>query len=1299
MPLPDLIAQRHIRLLTFTGILAGGTICLPAIPALAAVGAMAASVAGGVVANDIIAHHLNCLSVRLRRSNDTLANQNIAQAAGLAVGLLIQSVAESGKYGKDSGKIKQLAHQAAKNWTGLLEANRNGEFDSLDALQEEEITSLFAKTGTDFFEQRVLSLEDWQIILREGLCLAANIDLSDSILFELAETLQQGFPKALREVLKADFEEGGKAFAGMSLSLLGEILAILKESPATGENTAIRAGIEQLEARQQQLQQDNAAGFRELAQEIQGLRGDVKAVHQDVGEVKDEVQAGFAKVTEQNEQILGFLAQNQPVVREISFFLDTNLPAVENWQGRENDLATVNHWLDDENTKLGVIVGIGGMGKSTLAAKVFRERTDFEDRLWLDLSQRPSYSIVARGMLQHFGKLSAQELEKIAETRLTPVVINCLQQKRFLLVLDNLESVLQDEAYRDFLQQWVGECHHTEILVTTQESPQIDQAKPTELPLRGLSNEAGGQLLSKLGIQGEKAALEAYSEQVQGHPLTLKLVAGLLNAEKGDTAHIRDVEEVGIADVAALMNRLEGYHRREKVQLVAVLSASFRRLEKKLQTVLLALVVLRGGFDVDVAKAISGKEVTKRELRQLERRGLIVATDSGCYEFQPFIAAYLRFSEGDLTKSHRRAIEFYQSRYKPRENWETVADVREYLEVFHHRCELGEYEAAFYTIRNDNNVGDVDNFLSFYGNHQLLVELYQQLINNFPDQQDGRYVSSLVSLGNNSLNLGNIQYAIVSFEKALNISDKNGRQSHIVTSLIGLGNANYALGEYFQASSFYYRSLNMLQNDSNTQAIILNNLGNVSKSQGNYEQAYIDYKKALNVVQENTTNNKLKIDIIYNLGNIFYCKSDNLEAILWYKKAVKVAAKLKNKRGHADCLNYLGDSYTVLGQIQKAIRHHNCALKIAIEIQERRIEANSYIGLGNAYRSISKYEESLYFHEKSYNLFKRLFIIQGEANSLGNLGNAYYSLGRYQNAITYHQQSLTINQEIGDKRGEANSLIGLGNAYHAIGSYEDVITFSEQSLTIAREISYKGGEMDSLIGLGNAYNALGRYEDAIAFHEQSLTIAREIGDRQGEAASLGNLGNAYYSLGRYQEAIAFYEQQLTIAREIGNRQGEAISLGGLGNAYDSLGRYQDAIASHEQSLTIKREIGDRRGEAHSLIGLGSAYYSLGRYQEAIVFYQKCLTIAETIHSPHIQAHIWFNLGKTLSKLNRIDDALGAYRNARQLYQNIQLSHEVEECNTAIQTLETPPPAPPQTFWQKIRQFYRNVVLFLRNLIS
>ena len=55
-------------------------------------------------------------------------------------------------------------------------------------------------------------------------------------------------------------------------------------------------------------------------------------------------------------------------------------------------------------------------------------------------------------------------------------------------------------------------------------------------------------------------------------------MAGLLNDEIGSGAKISDLASLGVVDVAQLMTRLQGIHRRELVQLVAVLDASFNRL-------------------------------------------------------------------------------------------------------------------------------------------------------------------------------------------------------------------------------------------------------------------------------------------------------------------------------------------------------------------------------------------------------------------------------------------------------------------------------------------------------------------------------------------------------------------------------------------------------------------------------------------------------------------------------------------------------------------------------------------------
>jgi tetratricopeptide (TPR) repeat protein len=1068
--------------MTSGGVLLGGT-ALGGI-----VGSASASVAAGIFANDVVPEYLHRIPSRLEGSREQLSNHDLTQAVGLAIGLVIKSIAEAGTYPNSTKDLKTLAENSVKVWQEVARELQNLEADQFESLQEEENTSLFLP---DSRPQTVLTVEDWRELLQKSLCPKANVTLRNNVLQEVATQLHQKFAAALREVIKADFESGGKAFAGLVLDFSRLMMERL-ETLGDGENG--QALIAQLQTFQEELKADQAGRLQALAEEIDSgfnavlqelgvtqekiteiqdwLQQELEEIREYLKQIKeglDEVKEQNVQIQEQNvqiqdtvdevqdtvdevkEHIIGFLEpQQKPKVQAVSYRLDTNPPRVTHWQGRENDLATVNRWLEDENTKLGVIHGIAGMGKSTLAAKVFQERTDFEEKLWLDLGQRPNYSTVATGILQQLGKLSSEELQQIEETRLTQVAINCLGQHRFLLVLDNLESVLQDAGYQEFLQQWVGKCHQTEILVTTQEVPPLSQVKPTELPLGGLSPEEGQQLLQALGISGTEEALQAFADKVSGHPLTLTLVAGLLNQEMGEEATIDDLAKLGLADVEELLANLEGYHRDEIVQLVAVLEASFNRLSEKLKQVLFSLVVLRQGFDAEVASAMSGEEVTRKEMRGLAKRGLLEEETKGVYQFQPFIGEYLRYQAGDLTKLHRQAIEFYQTRYQPRETWETVADVQGYLEVFYHWCQLGKYETAFDVIRKGDQVNE---FLTLRGNYQIKVELYQQLVEGLPDQKDWRYTTSLTSLGNAYYFLGRYQDAIAFQKQSLAIKRKIGDRREEATSLIGLGNA--------------YRSL------------------------GHYE-----------------------------------------DAIAFHEQALAIKRDIGDRGGEATSLIGLGNAYKSLGRYEEAIAVYEQALAIFREIGDRGGEAGSLVNLGNAYKSLGRYEEAIAFYEQPLAICRDIGDRGKEATSLGNLGAAYDSLGRYEEAIAFHEQALAIKRDIGDRGGEANSLNNLGNAYKSLGRYEEAIAFHEQSLAITRDIGDRGGEATSLNGLGNAYQYLGRYEEAIAFHEQSLAITRDIGDRGGEANSLFNLGLSYQKVGRIKEGFAAYQQAVVIYQEL-----------------------------------------------------------------------------------------------------------------------------------------------------------------------
>jgi tetratricopeptide (TPR) repeat protein len=489
-----------------------------------------------------------------------------------------------------------------------------------------------------------------------------------------------------------------------------------------------------------------------------------------------------------------------------------------------------------------------------------------------------------------------------------------------LLVLDNLESVLQDAGYQDFLQQWVGKCHQTEILVTTQQVPPLSQVKPTELPLGGLSPEEGQQLLQALGISGTEEALQAFADKVSGHPLTLTLVAGLLNQEMGEEATIDDLEELGLADVRELLAKLKGYHRQEIVQLVAVLEASFNRLSEKLKQVLFSLVVLRQGFDAEVASAMFGEKVTRKEMQGLAKRGLLEEETKGVYQFQPFIGEYLRYQAGDLTPRHQQAIEFYQTRYQPRETWQTVADVQAYLEVFYHRCQLGEYETAFDVIWEGEEGDQVDDFLTLRGNYQIRVELYQQLVEGLTDQQDWRYPASLTSLGNAYQSLGRYQEAIAFYEQSLAIDREIGDREGEATSLGNLGNAYRSLGRYQEAIAFQKQSLAIKREigDRDGEASSLNNLGNACNSLGRYQ-----------------------------------------DAIAFYEQSLAIKRDIGERGGEATSLNGLGNAYDSLGRYEEAIDYYQQALTIANDLQSSPLKAPIWYNLGNPLSKLNRIPDAI----------------------------------------------------------------------------------------------------------------------------------------------------------------------------------------------------------------------------------------------------------------------------------------------------------------------------------------------------
>ncbi|MEH2423759.1 MAG: NB-ARC domain-containing protein [Nostoc sp.] len=220
---------------------------------------------------------------------------------------------------------------------------------------------------------------------------------------------------------------------------------------------------------------------------------------------------------------------NSPIINSLR-------PETSYWQGRNHELAQMQQWLHSANLRLIGITATGGYGKSALVAKLSEKvAASFPQQVWATFSDAYPFAVWGRWLLDKLEKPAPEKPED-----LLIAVCDCLQTERYLLVLDNLETLLQndgqwqDQAYSDFLGRWFGSSSESKILVTSREQPTLPSNTLNQsqwLRLDGLSTDAGVALLQALEIPGSEVNLAEFVKGVDGHPLLLKLVAGLLKAE------------------------------------------------------------------------------------------------------------------------------------------------------------------------------------------------------------------------------------------------------------------------------------------------------------------------------------------------------------------------------------------------------------------------------------------------------------------------------------------------------------------------------------------------------------------------------------------------------------------------------------------------------------------------------------------------------------------------------------------------------------------------------------------------
>ncbi|XP_078150045.1 putative disease resistance protein RGA3 [Carex rostrata] len=208
----------------------------------------------------------------------------------------------------------------------------------------------------------------------------------------------------------------------------------------------------------------------------------------------------------------------------------------------EEDTELLVNWLTqekndvNENVHVYAIVGMGGIGKTTLTKRIYNDpriQEGFQLKIWVCISKEVRivevFKCLIRGAQGDHG--AAQE-----RSELVPLLQRLIQGKKFLFVLDDVW-----EESRAVLEDWlrapmsVG-AHGSSLLVTTRNGSVANGMRASKLhQVEKLSHEDGWSLLVKQVFQNEESEIEEFKdiglqlvEKCDGLPLAIKSIGGVL---------------------------------------------------------------------------------------------------------------------------------------------------------------------------------------------------------------------------------------------------------------------------------------------------------------------------------------------------------------------------------------------------------------------------------------------------------------------------------------------------------------------------------------------------------------------------------------------------------------------------------------------------------------------------------------------------------------------------------------------------------------------------------------------------
>jgi tetratricopeptide (TPR) repeat protein/DNA-binding PadR family transcriptional regulator len=626
------------------------------------------------------------------------------------------------------------------------------------------------------------------------------------------------------------------------------------------------------------------------------------------------------------------------------------LPTLRYFYGREDEMLGLKQWLKDLDSRICVISGMAGIGKTTLMIKHVNERKDELPIFWYRIHEWSTVrSCVAR--LSEF--LSAVGCKKL-KTFLTPgtpveleeivdFLAEDLSKKEMLLVFDDCHKAPKHivDMFKLLLELTQG-TSTAKIIFSGRTVPQfydrsevVVKKHVTEYGLSGLDEKATGDLLNSRGLGLSNSELKKVFKITGGHPLALELL------QSPEELHER-------SDIMKYLNEeIVSNLRQDEKRLLGVVSIFRYPVDKD-------GVFLDSGASFDTIDRLVEKSILKES--------------HGMYDLHDLLREffYMRLNPDVKKELHLKVADYYLE----------ADDEFSWMEAMYHLLKAEKLERAI-----DIAIERGEEIINKGYLEEFMTELDEIMdIEPFHEQ-----ASQLHMLMGDIFSVWSMwDEAIASYEEALKMAEE--RPGQLASAHMNIGKVYWRKG-YSDTALLHLKDGMKHANEIKDMGVVSKiylYLGNIYWGRGNWDRAIENYENSLELLRD--LGERYWMARVYNnLGTTYYAKGERKKAIEYLERCIPLAKEIGDLRYQGYGMSNAAEVYALEGELDIASEYAVSALEVFKKLNEKAMIANTFMVFG----IIAERREE-WIHAEEY--FKLAIDISEEVGHLDMQAQAHYNL-------------------------------------------------------------------------------------------------------------------------------------------------------------------------------------------------------------------------------------------------------------------------------------------------------------------